>query len=306
MGSGEDYSLPTQATLRFQDYQFQVQRTDGAWKWTTRVDVSQATATTQIRDVITPYGLLRDTIPIPGEVVQAMADSISEVQQAYTPSILLNPTTLSFVVDEGRGVSGAKAVQITNNGVLGSLLATTITSSAPYCFPIPANVNGLVANASGSFDVSVDSTNLLAVGSPYPVDLTVQGQGAPNSPQVIPVNIIVRPKATISPSPLSLTFFVTAPLSGSFPPIPSQQILLMNAGPSTSVLDYQIRKLVGVPWLVSFAPVYGSINGGGTQAITVVVAPTTGMGIGVYTETLRITGYSSNMTEDVTVTLNIT
>jgi hypothetical protein len=306
MGSGEDYSLPTQALLRFQDYQFQVLLTSGAWKWTTRIDVSQAVATTQIRDVITPYGLLRDSTPIPGEVVQAMADSITEVQQAYTPSILLSPTTLEFVVDEGRGVSAAKSVQITNNGVLGSLLATTITSSAPDCFPIPANVNGLVANASGTFEVSVDSTNLLNVGSPYMVDLTIQGQGASNSPQIIPVNITVRPKAVIAPSPTSLTFNVAAPLSGSFPPVPSQQLLLTNAGPPSSVLDYQIRKLIGVPWLVSFAPVYGSINGGGAQAIIVVVAPTNGMGPGIYTETLRITGYSSNMTEDVTVTLNIT
>lgn len=305
MGSGEGYSLPTQAVLRYQDYQFAVTLTSGTWKWVTRIDVSQAVATTQIRDVITPFGLLRDSIPVPGEVVQAMADSITQVQQAYTPSILLNPVLLDFVVDEGRGVSSAKSVQLTNNGVLGSLLATTITSSAPYMFPMPANVNGLVANASGTFEVSVDSTNLLSVGSPYVASLTVQGPGAPNSPQTIPVNITVRPKATISPSPASMLFNVSAPLTGSFPPIPSQQLLLSNSGPSTSVLDYQIRKLIGVPWLVSFAPVYGSINGGGAQAITVVVAPTDGMGPGTYTETLRITGYSSNMTEDVTVTLNI-
>jgi hypothetical protein len=35
------------------------------------------------------------------------------------------------------------------------------------------------------------------------------------------------------------------------------------------------------------------------------VVPTPGMGPGTYTETLRITGYSSNMTLDVLVTLNI-
>jgi hypothetical protein len=297
--------LAIQSLLRFQDYQYQLTMNTGAWRWTTRVDVSQAVVSTQIRDVITPYGRMVDMIPIPGEVVQAMADSIAEVQSAYTPSILLSEVSMTFVVDEGRGVSSAIPVLLTNNGILGSLLSATVTSSAPYVFPVPANVGGLVAHASGTFNVSVDSTNLLAVGSPYAAALSVQSNEATNSPQTIPVNVIVRPKATIAPSPVSLQFNVAAPLSGPFPSIPSQQISLANSGPSTSVLDYQIRKLTGVPWLVSFAPVYGSINGGGTQPITVVVAPSNSMGVGVYTETLRITGYSDNMTVDVPVTLNI-
>ena len=298
--------MAIQSLLRFQDYQFEVSLNTGRWRWTTRVDVSQSVATTQIRDIISPYGILRDSIPIPGEVIQAMADSITEVQQAYTPSILLGTTALSFVLDEGRGVSEAQPVLVTNNGILGSLLSATITSSAPYVFPLPASMSGLVANASGTFDVSVDSTNLLALGSPYSASLSVQSAEAPNSPQSVSVTVTVRPKATISPAPASLTFNVTAPLSGPFPPVPSQQISLSNSGPSQSVLDYQIRKLVGVPWLVSFAPVYGSVNGGSMQPITVVVAPTQGMLPGTYTETLRITGYSSNMSVDVPVTLNIT
>lgn len=293
------------AILRFQDYQFQVILSTGAWKWTTRVDVSQAVVSTQIRDVITPYGLLRDSIPIPGEVAQAMADSITEVRQAYTPSILLNPVSLSFAVDEGRGVSAAQSVLVTNNGILGSLLATTITSSAPYVFPLPANVDGLVAHASGSFNVSVDSTNLLSVGSPYAVTLTVQDSNAPNSPQVIPVTVAVRSKAVIEVNPDSLTFNVNAPLSGDFPPIPSQQILLTNSGAGDSVLDYQIRSITGVPWLISYDPVYGTLNGGASQPITVVVSPPSTMTAGTYTETLRITGYSSNLAVDVGITLNI-
>jgi hypothetical protein len=267
--------------------------------------VSKAQVQTEVRDVITPYGLLRDSIPIPGEVVQAMADSIEQVLTAYPPSILLSPTSLSFVVDEGRGVSGASQVRVTNNGILGSLLSVQITSSASYVFPLPANVGGLVANASGSFDVSVDSTNLLATGSPYAVSLAVQSAAAFNSPQNIPVSVTVRPKSTISLAPTSLQFNVAAPFTGAFPPIPSQQISLSNSGLSSSVLEYQIRRLVGVPWLVSVSPVYGLISGGGAQPVTVVVAPPTGMFTGVYTETLRITGYSSNMSVDVLVTLNI-
>lgn len=298
--------MPIQSTLRYQDYQFSVSLASGTWRWVTRVDVSKAQVSTQIRDITSPYGILRDSIPIPGEVVQAMAESITQIQDSYPPSILLGSTSLLFVVDEGRGVSSASPVQVTNNGILGSLLSTSITSSAPYVFPLPANVSGLTVNQSGTFDVSVDSTNLLAIGSPYAVLLTVQSNEATNSPQTVPVTIQVRPKSTIGVSATSMTFTVTAPLTGDFPPIPSQQLVISNTGPSLSVLDYQIRKLVGVSWLVSYAPVFGSINGGTTQPITVVVSPPAGMGVGTYTETLRITGYSTNLTQDVTVTLNIT
>jgi len=298
--------LSSQSLLRHQDYHFQVTLLDGPWRWTTRVDVSQAVVRTEIRDVITPYGFLRDMVPIPGDVAKAMSDSIDEVRQAYTPSILLSPTTLVFVVDEGRGVSIAKSVLLTNNGILGSLLSATVTSSVSYVYPLPATVEALVANASGSFDVQVDSTNLLETGSPYSAQLTVQASDAPNSPQTIPVTVEVRPKAEISPAPTSLTFNVAAPLTGSFPAIPSQQILLTNSGPAASVLDFQVKRLQGVTWLASFSPTYGSLNGGASQPITVLVAPSDGMLVGTYTETLRITGYSSNLSVDVTVTLNIT
>lgn len=57
------------ASIRFQDYQFQLQVTTGAWRWTTRMDVSGASPLYEVRDIISPYGILRDSIPIPGEVV---------------------------------------------------------------------------------------------------------------------------------------------------------------------------------------------------------------------------------------------
>lgn len=298
--------MSIQSTLRYQDYQYQVVLSSGTWRWVTRVDVSTSKVKTQIRDIQSPFGLLRDSIPLPGEVVAEMAKSITEVQEAYPPSILLGSSSLLFVVDEGRGVSSSNPVQITNNGILGSLLAATVTSSASYVSPSPANISGLSANQTGAFDVSVDSTNLLAMGSPYSVLLTVQSSEATNSPQVVPVTVTVRPKATISVGATTLTFNAIAPLTGDFPPVPSQQLVLTNAGLPASVLDYQVRKLTGASWIVSYAPVFGSINGGSSQALTVVVAPPTGMSVGTYTETLRITGYSTNMTQDVTVTLNVT
>lgn len=297
--------MPIASVLRVQDYQFQVSLASGAWRWTTRIDVSNSEVSTQIRDVISPFGLLRDSIPIPGEVAQAMAESIAQVVNTYAPSILLSPATLSFVVDEGRGISPATLVQVTNNGLLGSLLSAQVTSSAAYVFATPANVGGLVANASGSFGVSVNSTDLVASGSPYSANLKVQASAATNSPQDIPVSVTVRPKATIAPGVSALSFNVSAPLSGLFPPVPSQVVLLSNSGPPASVLDFQVRRLVGASWLVGVSPVSGQIGGGATQPITVLVSPPDGTLPGVYTETLRIAGYSTNMSQDVVVTLNI-
>lgn len=270
------------------------------------MDVSLSVTKTEIRDVISPYGLLRDSIPIPGEVVQEMANSISTVLQSYPPSILLSTDSLTFVVDEARGVSTPKSVQITNDGILGSLLAATITSSASYLSPVPANIDGLASSESGSFDVTVDSTALLSSNSPYTGTLTVQGSGASNTPQTIDVDIIVRPLAEITTTPTSMTFNVVKPITGGFPAIPSQLLTVSNTGPATSVLDFQIKKVQGVSWLVSYSPIAGSLNGGSSQGVTVVVAPQSNMLQGVYTETLRITGYSSNQSVDVDVTLNIT
>lgn len=302
----EGRALPIASVLRFQDYQFQVSLASGAWKWTTRVDVSGSQVATQIRDVISPFGLLRDSIPIPGEVAQAMAESIEQVVNTYAPSILLSPTTLSFVVDEGRGGSAAQPVQVTNNGILGSLLSVQVTASAPYLAATPANVSGLASNVSGTFCVSVDSTDLVAAASPYTATLKVQGHMATNTPQDIPVEVTVRPKATIFAGATNLEFHVTAPLNGLYPPVPSQIVALSNSGPGTSVLDYQIRQLVGASWLAAVSPTHGQISGSTARPITVLVSPPDGTLPGIYTETLRISGYSTNMIEDIVVTLRIT
>lgn len=301
-------ALPTilQPRLQFQDYQYQVITPAGPWKWVTRVDVAKAVPTFEVRGIVSPYGLLRDSIPIPGEVITEMAESITELTQQFAPGILLSPATLSFTIDEGRGWSVPQEVLITNDGVFGSLLSVSVTSSAPFVAPTPANVSGLAFNESGKFEVAANSTNLLASGSPFAADLTVQGANAVNSPQVIPVTVVVRPKATISTDVPQLNFSVIAPISGAFPPIPSQTFQLSNSGLVGSVLEYQIQKVTGVNWLVSVNPVVGLLQGGLAQTTTVVVAPPTGTLPGTYTEMLRISGYSSNLQLDVEITLTVT
>ncbi len=293
--------------LQFQDYQFQVALTTGIWKWTTRCDVSGSFPVFQIRDILSPYGMLRDSIPLPGEVVQSMSDSITTIMQSFAPSILVGVTSLSFTLNEGQGTSLPQPVNLSNNGVFGSLLNAKIASSMAFVSITPANLGGIASSETASFNVTADSSSLAATGSPYSAGITIQDSDATNSPQSIAVTIIVLPKAIITISATQLTFQVTAPIPGDpFPPIPSQSFNLSNTGPAGSILQYLIQKLIGcTPWLTSFTPFMGTLVSSQVQPITVVVAPDPSMLPGVYQETLRISGYSQNMIQDVQVTLVI-
>lgn len=299
--------MPISASnLQFQDYQFRVTTPQGVWRWTTRVDLSLSKPSYLILDILTPYGLLRDSIPLPGVVAQEMANSVTLLQQQFAPNILLSPTTLSFVVDEGRGVSASQNVQVTNNGVFGSLLGVALSSSAPYLRPLVASVGGMPSNGSGAFDVVVDSTTLVSASSPYAAALSVQDPAAVNNPQTIAVAITVRPRAVISLSQETLDFSVTKPVSGPFPSISSQTFTITNTGPSGSLLDYQIQRLVGdSPWLMAFNPPIGTLDSDESQVTAVLLQPPEGMSTGTYTEILRVSGYSQNFYEDVVVTLVI-
>lgn len=272
------------------------------------MDVSQSAPFFQVRDIISPFGLLRDSIPIPGAIVQAMSESIDELLAQFPPNILVGPPiSLTFDVDEGRGFSPVQVVSITNDGVYGSLLNVSLATSASYVVTQPATLGNLAFNEAGDFEAMVDSTSLLNADSPYNETITIQDATAVNNPQVLPITINVRPKATIDATPLTLTFTVAKPLVGPFPPVPTQQFTLENTGPTASVLDYQIQRLTGLSnWLASFSPVSGTLGSTDTQAITVAVAPAEACLQGTYQETLRISGYSTNLYVDVLITLIIT
>jgi hypothetical protein len=299
--------VPLASALQFQDYQYQFQAREGLWRWTTRVDVSGVAPKYEVRDIFSPFGILRDRIPLPGGLVQAMAESIAELQQAFQPLIMLDPLTLVFTLDEGRGFGEGQSVQVTNNGVYGSLLSAAFSTSAGYLKTTPSFLGSLSFNESGLVEVTADSTNLLATHSPYIATLAVQDAAAGNSPQTITVTVVVRPRATIVLSLPMLTFNVVKPPSGSFPPIPSQTFQIYNTGPVDSVLEYLIQKLTGCgTWIVSIDPFQGTLPGGGVQSVMVTVAPDPSIPVGTYTETLRISGYSTNFHQDILVQLNVT
>ncbi len=294
------------APIRYFDTQFSMQIPAGTWRWTTRMNTTGSNPSFQIIDISSPYGLLRDSIPLPGDVVTRMAETIAELVESFAPRILLNASALTITLDEGRGFGAAQSVTLTNNGNYGSVLGTSITSSAPYVTATPANVGGLAVNTSGSFAVAADSTNLVAASSPYSATLTVQDPAAVNNPQVITVTVVVRPKARIGVTPEDLPFAVGGPPGGPWPAIPSQTFMVVNNGLLASSLEFQVQKLHGnSPWLTAFSPVSGTLAGGGGLNVTVSVVPPEGYNTGTYEEILRVSGYSSNLYQDVLVTLTI-
>lgn len=295
------------SNLQAQEYKFSYRTLQGVWTWKTRVDLSQSLPMYLVADIASPYGLLRDSIPIPGEVVQAMSGSIDEMKSAFAPAILVGPpSTLVFTVDEGRGYSVAQPVQVTNSGVYGSLLSLTNTTGSPWLMAVPANLGHLAFNESANVEVSVDSTNLLAADSPFASTVMLQDTNASNSPQAVPITVNVRPKAMIGLTPTALAFYITRPVSGPFAPMPSQTFVIQNTGPAGSVLEFLVQKLVGLSdWLVAYTPFSGSLVSSASQAVTVTVQPPEGMLTGTYTETLRVSGYSGNAYQDIQVQLII-
>jgi len=273
------------------------------------MDLSQSAPVFSVHEIISPFGILRDSIPIPGEVVQAMGESIDEILTQFPPNILVGPPgSLTFDVDEGRGFSESQTVIITNDGVYGSLLNASLATSAPYLVVQPANIGNLAFNETGQFEVSVDSTLLLAANSPFAETITVQDPNAVNTPLVYSVTINVRSQPTIDVTPTSLDFSVIKPITGAFPAIPTQQFSVTNTGPAGSVLDWQIQKLTGLSddWLKNFTPVSGSLTSGASEVITVSVIPDSDVGLGTFTETLRISGFSTNNAVDIPITLVVT
>lgn len=297
------------ANISAQDVGFSVTVNGRVWRWKTRMDVSGAAPTFQIIDIFTPFGALRDSVPLPGAVVQGMSESIESLMANFRPTILVGPpTSLTFSVDEGRGYADGQTVPVTNSGTYGSLLTATLSTSAPYIHVSPEVVGNLATNVSGSFEVLVDSTDLLASSSPYTGSVTIQDNTATNTPRTLPITVVVRPKAVIATNIPIVTFEVSRPVSGPFPSVPSEQFIVQNTGASGSVLDFQVVRLTGLSqnWLASFTPVYGTLNSSGQQTVSVYVAPAEGLLPGTYEETLRISGYSFNDYVDVLVQLVIT
>ena len=125
-----------------------------------------------------------------------------------TPSIFLNPTSLSFSGVQGGPSPLAKPITVSNP--TGGTLTWTLTETAAW---LGLNVTGgTTTTGIDSISASV-STIGLAAGS-YSTAITVNASGSSNSPQMIPVILTVTPPTTSGTATLTWTANTETDLAG--------------------------------------------------------------------------------------------
>ena len=124
------------------------------------------------------------------------------VTAAALPNLALSPASLSFAAQTGAAAPAAQSVAVTSTGAALSYTVTT-TSSATWLTASPAS-----GATPGTISVSVNSAGLTP--GTYNGSVSVASAGAANSPQTVPVTLVVTSPGTgtLLATPSTLTFYV--------------------------------------------------------------------------------------------------
>lgn len=292
-------------------FEFQVESVHGVWRWLVRANNLQGVGQLyELVNITTPFGSLFQTqIPIPGDVVEAMAQSLHDLQSQLAPLMVLVPpsvTSFNLLVTEGDPDQAIGSVEVQNAGAFGSFMTATSTPSVPWLSASPNFVQGIGKNEKTTFSLSLLTATLLESGSPYSGIVNLQDSRDP--PTVIPVTVNVtvlpRPVISVSPSQVSLTYVLSTSTPGG-----AQAVTVENAGPVGSQLDFTVTKVNNnSPWLAITPLSGGSLASGATDQVTFSVVPgQVPLVPGLLQETVRISSpNASNSPVDVTVQLTVT
>lgn len=206
-----------------------------------------------------------------------------------TPTILRNPTAMSFSAIQNGTTPATQTLSISNGGT--GTLAWTASSNSTW---LTLNGTSSVAGSNlGSITVAVNPSGL-AVGSRSGI-ITIVGPGSGNSPQTVTVtfDITAAPTPTIGLNATSLSFTTTQ--GGSNPAV--QTISISNSGSGT--LNWAATE--NTSWL-SLSPASGTEAG----TLSVSVA-TTGLTAGTYSAPVTITATgATNAPQIITISLTVT
>lgn len=291
-------------------FQFKIESTGGYWSWSVRADNTQGLGQYYfIENVYTPYGPLFNTqIPIPGDVITSMSDSLTEIRNQLAPMLaLVNPSTTSFIltITEGDANVSIGSVEIQNVGAFGSFMTATATPSVSWLTSSPSSLDSIGKNETGSFNLTLLTTTLLNANSPYSGVINLQDQRTP--PTIIPITVSVvvlpRPVISVDLSTVNLTYILLTGTPGS-----SQAITVQNVGPSGSQLSFTAAKVDNVSWLTVTPTSGGPLNSGSTDQVTFsLVSSAVPQAAGVYSETVRISSSNaSNSPVDISIILTVT
>ena len=291
-------------------FSFNIASVGGYWSWTVLANNIQGLGQRyQVIDINTPYGRLIDAaIPIPGDVITAMSDSIAEMQQQLAAAVSLvtgTPSSYSLTVTEGEAASIIASVPFTNSGAFGSFLSVSSTPGSPWITANPTSTIGVGKNQQAQISIGILPTTMLATSSPYSGSVIIQDSNSPSSITLsVNATVLPRPQISLSTPTINLSYSITSGI-----PSGSQQCVVSNSGLSGSVLNYTASKIQNQsPWL-TFTPISGGpLSSGGTDPITFsLITGNVPLIAGIYTEIVSvISGNAPNSPQNITITLTVT
>ena len=275
-------------------YKFSIESIGGAWIWNVSVDNTQGLGQLfKVVDIYSPYGpLYTAMIPIPGDVILAMADSLSDVQDQLAPMLALvqgSSSSFNIIITEGDSSINIGTIGIQNVGAFGSFMVATATPTVSWIQTVPSYIGDLGKNESGNFDFTLLTGALLSSNSPYVGVINLQDNR--NVPTTIPINfmVTVNPRPVISAVPTSLGFTHSLSLGSTSG---AQQVEISNLGPIASKLSFGLVKVHNSNW-IDFVPTSGGpLDSGHSTLITFSINSNVPNSPGVYQDTVRV--YSSN------------
>ncbi len=204
------------------------------------------------------------------------------------PQLTATPSSLAFAYQSGSGTLGSQTIAVTSSG--SAISYTAAASGGTWLSVTPAS-----GTTPGNLAVSVNP-GTLAAGT-YNGTITITSAGASNSPQTVPVTLVV----TAAPPPTTGTLTAT-PATLSFTSSRGDDHSSTNPAPQTVNVSSSATKPVAFTTDVAGMWLHVTPAGGTTPAALTVSVDASGMASGTYTGTIKVnaTGMDSAA---ITVTL---
>ena len=209
------------------------------------------------------------------------------------PVLQFSVPSLSFAYQVGQAQPQSQTVVIGSaSGTVGFSVTTQTANMGSWLTVSPTN-----GSAPGNLVVSVTTTGLAVGTYTGTISITPSG-GSTNTPQTIPVTLVVSNTALLVLSPSAATFTDTIGSSGS-----SFQNLAVTSTDGTAIpFSVAASTSVGQNWLLV------SSNSGTTPNNLSITANPAGLAVGTYTGSVTITataGTVANSPQTFPVTLNV-
>lgn len=282
----------------------------GLWSWTVRAkNVPNLGQLYEVSEVRTPFGKLTDVaVPLPGDVVLAMAESLSGLQAQLAPVVVLSsrtPNSVARTVTQGDPSTFAATLEYSNGGAFGSFLSLSATPDVPWLSVSPSSSAGVGQGSGGAVSVNVLPALLQANTSPYVGHVLLQNSTNPaNSVSVaFSVTVLPQPIIQLSATTVNLSYSLSGGVGGA------QQVVVTNGGTAGSQLSFTVGKVQNIsPWLAITPGSAGPLASGASSPITLsLLSASLPTYPGTFTETVVVSSpNASNGPQTFLASLTVT